>query len=111
VGERPHGRRVPLWDAGDQPERLLPAGAPVRLGHRPRRAAARDPGAAHDRIPRFILALSEDLPIVIEAVDEADDEADRIRAVLPALEPMIGGGLVTLPRVEVVAYRAKDGGA
>ena len=49
-----------------------------------------------------ILALSEDLPILIEAVDEAD----HIRAVLPELEPMIGGGLVTLERVEVVVYRA-----
>jgi len=52
-----------------------------------------------------ILALSEDLPILIEAVDEAD----RIRAVLPELEPMIGGGLVTLERVEVVVYRSKPG--
>ena len=48
-----------------------------------------------------ILALSEDLPILIEAVDEAD----RIRSVLPELEPMIGGGLVTLERVDVVVYR------
>jgi len=53
-----------------------------------------------------ILALSEDLPILIEAVDEAD----RIRAVLPELEPMIGGGLVTLERVEVVVYRAGEVG-
>jgi hypothetical protein len=52
-----------------------------------------------------VLALSEDLPILIEAVDEAE----RIRAVLPELEPMIGGGLVTLERLEVVVYR--DGGA
>ena len=52
-----------------------------------------------------ILALSEDLPILIEAVDEADG----IRAVLPELEPMIGGGLVTLERVEVVVYRSKPG--
>jgi PII-like signaling protein len=49
-----------------------------------------------------ILALSEDLPILVEAVDEAD----RLRAVLPELEPMIGGGLVTLERVEVVVYRS-----
>ena len=49
-----------------------------------------------------ILALSEDLPILVEAVDEAE----RIRAVLPELEPMIGGGLVTIEQVEVVVYRA-----
>ncbi len=49
-----------------------------------------------------ILALSEDLPILVEAVDEPD----RVRAVLTELEPMISGGLVTLERVEVVIYRA-----
>lgn len=49
-----------------------------------------------------ILSLSEDLPILIEVVDRED----RIRAVLPVLDEMVGGGLVTLERVEVVAYRA-----
>ncbi len=52
-----------------------------------------------------ILAMSEDLPILVEAVDEAE----RIRAVLPELEPMIGGGLVTLEKVEVVVYRSSKG--
>lgn len=51
-----------------------------------------------------VLALSEDLPILIEAVDEAE----RIRAVLPELEPMIGGGLVTLEKIEVVVYRGGE---
>ncbi|MCJ7710980.1 MAG: DUF190 domain-containing protein, partial [Chloroflexi bacterium] len=50
-----------------------------------------------------ILALSEDLPILVEAVDE---EA-RLRPVLAELEPMIGGGLVTVERIEVVVYRSK----
>ena len=55
-----------------------------------------------------ILALSEDLPILLEAVDEES----RIRAVLPELEAMVGGGLITLEQVEVVVYRAGgDGGA
>jgi len=49
-----------------------------------------------------ILALSEDLPILVEAVDAAD----RIRAVLPELESMVGGGLVTLEQIEVVVYRS-----
>ncbi len=43
-----------------------------------------------------------DLPVVVECVDE---EA-RIQSVLPALDRMIGGGLITLERAEVVAYRA-----
>lgn len=50
-----------------------------------------------------ILALSEDLPILIEAVDEET----RLRPVLAELEPMIGGGLVTVERIEVVVYRSK----
>jgi PII-like signaling protein len=49
-----------------------------------------------------ILRLSEDLPIVIEIVDAPD----RIEALLPRLEPLIGGGLVTLERAEVVVYRS-----
>jgi hypothetical protein len=49
-----------------------------------------------------ILRLSEDLPIVIECVDTDD----KINSVLPALDDMIGDGLVTLERVEVHVYRA-----
>lgn len=45
-----------------------------------------------------------DLPVVVECVDE---EA-RIQAVLPEIDRMIGGGLITLERAEVVAYRAPD---
>lgn len=49
-----------------------------------------------------ILRLSEDLPIVIECVDTVD----RIEAILPALDRMIGDGLVTMERVDVRVYRA-----
>lgn len=49
-----------------------------------------------------ILRLSEDLPMVIECVDLAE----RIDAVLPILDEMVEEGMVTLERVEVVAYRA-----
>jgi uncharacterized protein len=48
-----------------------------------------------------ILRLSEDLPVLIEAVDSED----RLRAVLPTLDSMVDDGLITLERVEVVAYR------
>jgi PII-like signaling protein len=48
-----------------------------------------------------ILRLSEDLPIVIEIVDSAE-QIDRI---LPLLDEMVGEGMVTLERVEVIAYR------
>ena len=49
-----------------------------------------------------ILSLSEDLPILIEAVDT--DE--KIRAVLPDLDEMLTDGLITLEKIEVITYRA-----
>lgn len=48
-----------------------------------------------------ILRLSMDLPIIVEVVDS--DE--KIRRVLPLLDDMIGGGLVTLEKAHVVLYR------
>ncbi|HEU4825922.1 MAG TPA: DUF190 domain-containing protein [Dongiaceae bacterium] len=47
-----------------------------------------------------ILRLSEDLPMVIEIVDAED----KIRAFLDSIEPIMGAGLVTLERVQVVRY-------
>jgi PII-like signaling protein len=49
-----------------------------------------------------VLRLSEDLPIVIEIVDLSD----RIQAFLPVLDEMVGDGMVTLERAQVIAYRA-----
>jgi PII-like signaling protein len=49
-----------------------------------------------------ILRLSEDLPLVIEVVDRSEN----IERVLPALDEMVSDGLVTLERVQVIAYRA-----
>ncbi len=48
-----------------------------------------------------ILRLSEDLPVLIEVVDAED----RIRAILPELDGMVTGGMITLEKVEVIAYR------
>lgn len=50
-----------------------------------------------------ILRLSEDLPMLIEIVD---DET-RLRAILPELDAMVSDGLITIERVEVVAYRSR----
>jgi len=47
-----------------------------------------------------ILRLSEDLPLVIEIVDSEEN----VRAFLPQLDQMVGGGLVTLEKVTVVHY-------
>lgn len=50
-----------------------------------------------------LLRLSEDLPLLIEVVDQED----RVRAILPELDQMIGDGLITLEKVEVLAYRGR----
>jgi hypothetical protein len=49
-----------------------------------------------------ILRLSEDLPLVVEIVDT--DE--RIEALLPILDEMVGDGMVTVEKVRILAYRA-----
>jgi uncharacterized protein len=51
-----------------------------------------------------ILRLSEDLPLVIEIVDTED----KINTILPALDEMVGDGMLTLEAVEVIAYRSGD---
>ncbi len=49
-----------------------------------------------------ILRLSQDLPIVVEAVETTE----KIEALLPRLDEMIGGGLITLEKVRVILYRS-----
>ncbi|MFQ5690582.1 MAG: DUF190 domain-containing protein [Gemmatimonadota bacterium] len=51
-----------------------------------------------------VLRLSTDLPVIVEVVDR---EA-RIQSVLPELDRMIGGGLITLERARVIMYRPGD---
>jgi PII-like signaling protein len=52
-----------------------------------------------------ILRLSEDLPVVIEVVDTPE----RIDALLPLLDEMVEEGMVTVERVQIVAYRSSSG--
>ena len=47
-----------------------------------------------------ILRLSEDLPLVIEIVDSGE----KIEGFLDAIEPMMGSGLITLEKVQVIQY-------
>lgn len=48
-----------------------------------------------------VLRLSLDLPIVIEVVETEK----AIQSILPDLDEMIGGGLITLERARVIMYR------
>ena len=52
-----------------------------------------------------VLRLSEDLPMVIEIVDTQE----KIDAFLPVLDAMMGSGLVTLERVQVLQYGDSNG--
>ena len=47
-----------------------------------------------------ILRLSEDLPMVIEIVDSQE----KIDAFIPVLDKMMGSGLVTVEKVQVLQY-------
>jgi PII-like signaling protein len=58
-------------------------------------------GAASRIHTAKILRLSEDLPIIIEIVDSAD----KIEALLPVIDEMVGEGLVTLEKVRILQYR------
>jgi len=51
-----------------------------------------------------ILRLSEDLPVVIEVVDTPE----RVETLIPLLDEMISGGMVTLEKAHVIRYRAEQ---
>ena len=53
-----------------------------------------------------ILRISEDLPMVVEIVDSPE----QIAKLLPDLDAMIGEGLVTLEKVQVLVYRHQHPG-
>ena len=97
IGESDHWRRKPLYEELVQAARRQGlAGATVLRG-------IEGFGAASRIHTSRILALSEDLPLVIEIVDSAD----KVEAFLAAVDDMLTEGLVTMERVEVRAYRAR----
>ncbi|HYA62150.1 MAG TPA: DUF190 domain-containing protein [Candidatus Sulfotelmatobacter sp.] len=49
-----------------------------------------------------LLRLSQDLPIVLEVIEYQE----RIDHILPRLDEMVDGGLITLEKVRVILYRA-----
>jgi uncharacterized protein len=49
-----------------------------------------------------LLRLSQDLPIILEIVEATE----RIEQILPRLDAMVEGGLITLEKVRVILYRA-----
>jgi uncharacterized protein len=49
-----------------------------------------------------LLRLSQDLPIILEVIETQE----RIDQMLPRLDEMVDGGLITLEKVRVILYRA-----
>ena len=49
-----------------------------------------------------LLRLSQDLPVVLEVIETQE----RIEQILPKLDQMVEGGLITLEKVRVILYRA-----
>jgi uncharacterized protein len=94
IGESDRCGHRPLYEAIVMKAREMQlAGAtvlrgPMGFGHSSRLHTAK------------ILRLSGDLPLVIEIVDSEE----RIAGFLPVLEPMIGSGLVTTEKVQVIQY-------
>ncbi|MBI1336404.1 MAG: DUF190 domain-containing protein [Phycisphaera sp.] len=98
IGENDRHGGLPLYEAIVREARKFPlAGATVLRG--PMGFGAR----SHLHTAK-VLRLSEDLPIVIEIVDKRA----KIDAFLPVVDTMMGDGMVTLERVEVMHYRAEE---
>jgi len=94
IGESDHWQRRPLYTALLELLRSRGlAGATVLKGVA---------GFGPDSIIHTagILRMSSDLPLVIEVVDSEE----RLEAVLPEIDRMMSGGLVTMEKVRVIRY-------
>lgn len=49
-----------------------------------------------------LLRMSQDLPIIVEVIESTE----RIEKILPQMDEMVEGGLITLEKVRVILYRA-----
>src|SRR3977135_1293320 len=99
IGEADHWQAKPLYEAivVEARKRGL-AGATVIKGFMG--------FGAHSRIHTAkLLELSQDLPIIVEI----GDAPDKIEAFMPDLALMVGDGLITLERAEVLLYRPERG--
>ena len=56
-------------------------------------------------IRRSHLLWSKDAPIVVTVIDSED----KIRSLIPALDEMVGEGLIAMSDVEVIRYVHQDG--
>lgn len=97
IGERDRHEGTPLYEAIVQLLRRRGyAGATVTRG-------IMGFGATATLHTDKVLRLSVDLPVVVECVESEE----KIQAILPELDQMMGGGLITLEKVRVIAYRGE----
>ncbi|HLD30358.1 MAG TPA: DUF190 domain-containing protein [bacterium] len=97
IGEKDHYRGKPLYEQIVLKARELDlAGATVLKGILGFGADSRIHSAK-------LLALSEDLPIVIEIVDAGE----KIEKIMPFLDETVTEGMVTLEKMKVLRYRHK----
>jgi PII-like signaling protein len=101
VGEADRYEGLPLYEAIVQCAREKGlAGATVLRGV--------EGFGAHNLIHTArVVQLAEDLPMVIEIVDQRA----KVEAFLPELDAMVTEGLVTLEPVQVILYRTRDAGS
>jgi PII-like signaling protein len=94
LGENDRHQGKPLYEALVLKAREMHLGGatvlrgPMGFGHSSRLHTAK------------ILRLSEDLPFVVEIVDTEE----KIRGFVEAIDPMMGSGLITLEKVQVLQY-------
>ena len=94
IGEDERCGRIPLYEAIVLKAREMHlAGATVLRG-------AMGFGHSSRIHTTKLLRLSQDLPLVIEIVDEED----KIKAFVETINGMIGSGLVTLEKVQILQY-------
>ena len=97
IGERDKHKHIPLYEALVELFRTKGfAGATVLRG-------VAGFGAHSMYHTDRLLRLSTDLPMVIEVVDAKD----RVEAILPTVEEMMDGGMITLEKVQVWRYAKK----
>lgn len=99
IGEEDRYKGKPLYEAITLKARELNiAGATVikgTLGY----------GASSRIHSTKILRLSEDMPMIIEIVDEEE----KIERLLPFLDEVVTEGMVTMEKVKIFKYRYRDG--
>jgi len=94
IGERDRWKRRPLYEAlVDLLREEGFAGATVLKG-------AMGFGAHSVTHSDKFLRLSDDLPVVLEVVESAE----KIEAILPRIDSMLKGGMITLEKARVIRY-------